>query len=51
LYGKHGSPIQFFFTPYSILIAIMASTTIYEKYMVRTSFGNSTSLIAEIHDF
>ena len=27
LVGKHGSPIQFFFTPYSILIAMMASTS------------------------
>jgi len=26
LIGKHGSPIQFFFTPYSSLIAMMAST-------------------------
>jgi hypothetical protein len=25
--GKHGSPIQFFFTPYSYLIAMMASTS------------------------
>jgi hypothetical protein len=24
--GKHGSPVQFFFTPYSNLIAMMAST-------------------------
>lgn len=28
LSGKHGSPIQFFFTPYSSLIAIIMSTTI-----------------------
>lgn len=26
LAGEHGSPIQFFFTPYSSLIAMMAST-------------------------
>ena len=31
LVGKHGSPIQFFFTPYSILIAMMASTSM-QKY-------------------
>ena len=32
--GKHGSPIQFFFIPYSILIAIMVSTSMDKRVVV-----------------
>ena len=37
--GKHGSPIQFFFTPYSNLMAMMASTST-EKVLSECMFEN-----------